>query len=323
LERPGPILDTLVRAARPALTDQGVSLTVDIADGETPLMLDRAGFEQVVTNLVTNGGHAAGPGGAVRLVARREGEGYEVVVEDNGAGIKPENLGRIFEPFFTTKPTGQGVGLGLSVSLGIVQAHGGQLIAENRGASAGGGARFILWLPVVRVTPTDVSTDVSTDVATVDTEPPPPPPRVKTPPGEIPAALASPLPARRPSFLIVDDEVSIRHALRRYFERRGWVVDEAADGTEALVKVSRPDAALLYDVILCDLRMPGLSGRELYERLQATAPKLAERLVLSTGDSSGDDVSEFLATVTVPVLEKPFELTALEAVADAIRERTA
>jgi len=68
--------------------------------------------------------------------------------------------------------------------------------------------------------------------------------------------------------------------------------------------------------------MPGLSGRELYERLAATAPKLAARLVLSTGDSSGEDVSEFLATVPVPVLEKPFELTALEAVADAIRART-
>ncbi len=316
LERPGPILETLVRAARPALTDQGVSLTVDIADGDTPLMLDRAGFEQVVTNLVTNGGHAAGPGGAVRLVARRDKEGYEVVVEDNGAGIKPENLGRIFEPFFTTKPTGQGVGLGLSVSLGIVQAHGGQLLAENRGAAAGGGARFILWIPVAHVTPTE-------SVAAVDVDPPAPPPRVKTPPGEIPAALASPLPARRPSFLIVDDEDSIRHALRRYFERRGWVVDEAADGTEALVKVSRPDAALLYDVILCDLRMPGLSGRELYERLQATAPKLAARLVLSTGDSSGEDVSEFLSTVAVPVLEKPFELTELERLADAIRGRSA
>ena len=140
-ETPGPILETLIRAVRPGLATQGVSFVASVGNPDTPMLLDRSGFEQVVTNLVTNAAQAAGAGGAVRLSAGLEGDSYVVIVEDNGAGIREEHFARIFEPFFTTKPTGQGVGLGLSVSLGIVQAHGGSLHAENRGADAGGGAR--------------------------------------------------------------------------------------------------------------------------------------------------------------------------------------
>ena len=128
-----------------------------------------------------------------------------------------------------------------------------------------------------------------------------------------------PLPPRRPSLLVVDDEESIRRAIRRYFERRGWAVDEAADGTDALVKLLKTDAGLLYDIIVCDLKMPGVSGPELYARLRAEAPALVSRLILSTGDVSAPDVEDFLAGVNVPVLEKPFELFALEEIAERVR----
>ncbi len=290
-DTPGPILETLVRAVRPGLATQGVSFAATIEDPETPLLLDRAGFEQVVTNLLTNAAQSAGAGGAVRLAARLENDFYEVVVEDNGAGIADENFSRIFEPFFTTKTTGQGVGLGLSVSLGIMQAHDGELVAENRGASAGGGARFTMRLPLSALRE-----------------------KRNTPP-----RFLDPMPARKASLLIIDDEESIRRALRRYFERRDWVVEEATDGADAVVKLERPDAEAVFDVILCDLKMPGISGQELFVRLQKDRPGLAKKFIFATGDSGAPDVVDFLTSVGVPVLEKPFELRSLELLAQQVR----
>ena len=311
-ETPGPILETLIRAVKPGLATQGVSFVASVGDPDTPMLLDRSGFEQVVTNLVTNAAQAAGAGGAVRLSAGVEGDSYVVIVEDNGAGIREEHFARIFEPFFTTKPTGQGVGLGLSVSLGIVQAHGGSLHAENRGADAGGGARFTVRFGTGEIT-----------VMPAAPEPPVIPEYRRTPPGASITQAAdqtASLPARRPSLLVIDDEESIRRALRRYFERRGWAVDEAGDGTDALVKLLKADATVLYDVVLCDLKMPGVSGQELYRRLRTDAPAMASRLILCTGDVSAPDVAGFLATVTIPVLEKPFELITLELLAEQVRQ---
>ncbi len=319
VEVPAPILETLIRAVKPGLATQGVSFASSISDGETPILIDRAGFEQVVTNLVTNAAHAAGAGGAVRLTAKREGDFFTVVVEDNGPGIKQENFSRIFEPFFTTKPTGQGVGLGLSVSLGIVQAHGGELTAVNRPAEVGGGAQFVMRLPMSVAAPGTIiepTSGPSTPRKML-------PPRVPASAAAVAAEQVVPLPPRRPSLLVIDDEESIRRALRRYFERRGWAVDEAADGTEALVKLLRSDAGILYDVIVCDLKMPGVSGPELYARLLVEAPAMVPRLILSTGDVSAPDVEDFLAGVKVPVLEKPFELITLEEIAEKVRMKLA
>ncbi len=290
-ETPGPILGTLIRAVRPGLATQGVSFAAAISDPDTPLHLDRAGFEQVVTNLLTNAAQSAGAGGAVRLIAWLAGDSYEVIVEDNGAGIPEENFARIFEPFFTTKATGQGVGLGLSVSLGIVQAHGGELIAENRGSAAGGGARFTMRLPLSTT-------------------------REKR---HTPPKAFEPMPPRTASLLIIDDEEPIRRALRRYFERRGWAVEEATDGADAVIKLERPDASSVFDVVLCDLKMPGISGQELYTRLLKDRPALAGKFIFATGDAGAPDVVDFLRTVGVPVLEKPFELRSLEQLAQQVR----
>jgi PAS domain S-box-containing protein len=318
VEAPAPILQTLIRALKPGLATQGVSFASSISDGDTPILIDRAGFEQVVTNLITNAAHASGAGGAVRLTAKREGDFLTVIVEDNGPGIKQENFSRIFEPFFTTKPTGQGVGLGLSVSLGIVQAHGGELTAENRSAEIGGGAQFVMRLPMSAAATGTIIEPVSGP----STPRRPLPPRVSASAAAVAAEQVVPLPPRRSSLLVIDDEESIRRAMRRYFERRGWAVDEAVDGTDALVKLLKSDAGLLYDVIVCDLKMPGVSGPELYARLLIEAPSLVPRLILSTGDVSAPDVEEFLSQVRVPVLEKPFELSTLEEIADQVRAKS-
>lgn len=294
VQAPGPIIEAMLSALKPGLP-VGVRLRTSLADGGTPLEIDRTGFEQVLTNLVTNAAQAA-PGGHVWVTARREREWFEVVVEDDGTGIRPENLSRLFEPFFSTKPTGQGVGLGLSVSLGIVQIHGGTLEACNRDEDDGPGARFTMRFPVSPLPITVTRTE------------------------ELPHRRQSltPVPGVA-TILVVDDEAPIRRALRRYFERRGWVVDEAENGMDALSMLANSDAATRFDVVLCDLKMPGMSGPELYERLRSEVPNVLPRIIFVTGDVTGEAAAAFLAQVSGPVLEKPFELATIGAVAEELR----
>ena len=120
----------------------------------------------------------------------------------------------------------------------------------------------------------------------------------------------------RPRALLGDDEPVIRQALRRFFVRMGWDVDEAEDGTEALRHLlGEADGTppREYNVIISDLRMPGVSGIELHARLAATRPELLDRLILSTGDSVSSEAADFLRHSSCPVLNKPFELAELRA----------
>ncbi len=112
--------------------------------------------------------------------------------------------------------------------------------------------------------------------------------------------------------LIVDDEPSIRLALRRFFVRDGWEVEEADDGRIALDKLTPPDAVPpTFDIIICDLRMPGCTGAELHERLQKDRPELLPHLILATGDTVSPEAAEFVQRTSCPVLQKPFELQEL------------
>ncbi|MEA3247636.1 MAG: PAS domain-containing protein [Gemmatimonadota bacterium] len=315
---PVPVLDTVARAMRPGLASQGVHFAVDLAADVPAIPLDRTGFEQVVTNLITNAAHAAGSGGSVRLTSRLRSDAFEVSVEDNGPGVPPDVAAKIFEPFFTTKPTGHGVGLGLSVSLGIVHAHGGTLTVQNRAADVGGGARFTMRLPL-----SDASLAGPDGRHSGEHAVPMPRADAPRPPVSEPASQPRPMPERKRTILIIDDESAIRQGLRRYFTRKAWVVEESPDGADALARLLRPEAQRIYDVVLCDLKMAGVSGMDVYDRMRSAAPALADRFILSTGDTSAPDVSGFLSGVSVPVLEKPFELTALEDLAEQVRTQIA
>jgi CheY-like chemotaxis protein len=118
-----------------------------------------------------------------------------------------------------------------------------------------------------------------------------------------------------PRALLVDDEPVIRQALRRFFVRMGWAVDEAEDGTEALRLLLGDERSAPapggYTVIISDLRMPGVSGIELHARLAESRPDLLDRLILSTGDSVSTEAAEFLRRSSCLVLNKPFELAEL------------
>ncbi|HKG93350.1 MAG TPA: PAS domain S-box protein [Gemmatimonadaceae bacterium] len=283
------------RALEPQVRELGATLTLELDAELGAGEVDAAGIEQVIANLIVNAAQAAGAGGSVRLAASREATACcRVVIEDDGPGIPDAILPRIFEPFFTTKPAGVGTGLGLSVSLGIVEQHHGTLTAENRRAPERG-ARFTLMLPTTGDSASAGSPTLVRDAAT------PPPPAARR--GG----------ARR--VLIVDDEAPIREALKRFFVRAGWEVSEASNGAAALSVIERsPKGAGDFSLIISDLRMPGVSGIALHDWIAASRPELVRRFVVSTGDVASPEAAAFVARVHCPVLEKPFDFVALDAI---------
>lgn len=126
-------------------------------------------------------------------------------------------------------------------------------------------------------------------------------------------------PARKFRALVVEDQPAIRFALSRYFTRRKWLVEEVVNGAEALavLRAAQPD---FYDLIISDVKMPVLSGLELHAGIANEMPHLLPKLIFSTGDSSGQDVSEFVSRTNCTVIPKPFELTLLDTILNGIEQ---
>jgi PAS domain S-box-containing protein len=261
--------------------------------GDVPLVLaTEARLGQVFLNILVNAAQALEVGDAaenvIRVRAATERDGQVVVqVSDTGPGIPPEILDRIFDPFFTTKPVGLGTGLGLWICQGIVTSLGGEITAESR---PGEGATFRVVLPSA----------ISAD-------------RPSTP--EPPAVAAAP-DARRLELLVVDDEIAIGRtlaiALADEFE-----VATATSGRAALAILAGEPR---FDVVLCDLMMPDVSGMDVHERIARERPELAKRFVFVTGGAFTERARRFVDEVGLPVIEKPFDLTKLPAL---LRERAA
>jgi two-component system NtrC family sensor kinase len=293
-------LAATIKALQPSIEDIGARLVAELPEGDVYGSTDRAGLQQIVTNLVINGAQASGRGGVVRLVAQASERELTIVIEDTGPGIPAGVMDRIFEPFFTTKPLGQGTGLGLSVTLGIVQQLGGRITAENRDPGEGTGARFTVTLAIDGMVVPDARTRTSQSVRT---------------PSASQLAIDS---GSRPRVLIIDDEPSIRAALRRFFTRRGWDVDEAEDGSEGMSQLLT--AKFEFTVVISDLKMPGCSGVELHDHVAAVAPELLDRVIFSTGDVASKEAAEFVQRTRCTVLQKPFELRALEVIIARMRQ---
>ena len=241
-------------------------------DPELPSVLVDAGqFREVVGELVANARRSLARlrrQGRVTLTTSREAERVAIVIADDGPGIAPENLGRIFDPFFTTADVGQGAGLGLSAAYGIVRQHGGTLRATSR---EGEGTSMRIEVPHSGPAP----------------RPAPLEPRA--------------VPSR---VLVVDDEAVILDLLADLLESQGVVVETASSGREALQKIRAAE----FDAVLLDMKMPGMSGREVYETLGKIDPRMQRRVVFATGDMVTPETRRFLEEVGSPVLAKPFEI---------------
>jgi PAS domain S-box-containing protein len=264
----------------------GIQITLASDGPEVAVHADADQLKQVLLNLVVNAEDAlkGRPHRRLAVNVARAGQTALVTVDDSGAGVPEPLRARIFDPFFTTKPQGQGTGLGLSVSYGIVKEHGGHVWVES---SPLGGARFVIQLPLAPA-----------DAATEDT----PLPRTSDP-----ARGAEP---RR--VLVVDDEEPIRRVAQRILSRFGHTVEIAESGREALAVLrAAAGAATPFDVIICDLRMPEMSGAELYHRLVREDLLGGARFAVATGDIADAGSAAFVGAGGFPVLLKPFELVGL------------
>jgi two-component system cell cycle sensor histidine kinase/response regulator CckA len=259
-----------------------------------PVWANEARLVQVVINLLMNAAQAVPETRAeeneIRVTVRQDADGRAVLeVADNGEGIQPDVLSRIFDPFFTTKPVGLGTGLGLSICHGIVTSLGGQIAAYSE---PGEGAAFRVVLP---------TTDAGDDHDDAD-----------------PASSGRPAAAvgRRGRILIVDDEPPITNTLRELLGAEHEVI--TATSARECIALIRSGAD--FEVIFCDLMMPGTSGVELYEQLGAERPGMERRMVFMTGGTFTTRAAEFLASVDNRRVEKPFSLGLVERIA---REMTA
>ncbi len=273
--------DALQLLAYPMRTS-GVTVEQDIAPGLPAVRCDPDQMIQVLSNLLTNARHALEDRPLprrVRLTAHAAGEWVELEVADNGPGIADDIRSRIFDPFFTTKPVGSGTGIGLAVSRGLVEAFGGSLALAP---SSGEGACFVVRLPRAR----DAShLPSSTDAA------------------DVPQSLAPPA----LTVLVVDDEPDIGELLAEMLQKLGYRIEVKASAEAAQAALMQRD----YDVVLCDLRMPGLDGPCLYDWIAEFRPHLGARTAFITADTLSASSHRFLARAGRPILEKPFVPTEL------------
>jgi two-component system NtrC family sensor kinase len=270
-----PIIEATLTLLHNQLMASKVDMVLEVEDDLPHVDVDSNQIQQVFVNLINNAAqtiHTTGVGSKVTVHATPWLDGVAVTVTDDGPGVPQEVAGRIFEPFFTTKPEGEGTGLGLSICQGIIKEAGGRI---SYAPAEGGGAQFRVELP-----------------------------------GSAPRDPTGEHPIREPGelrVLVVDDEPHIIHYMRATLEAWGHKVAVAADGAEALQAVT----AQPFDVVITDLRMPEIGGREFFETLAQEHPDMAERVVFATGDTVGDDALQFLETAGQPFLRKPFTLAEL------------
>lgn len=318
------IVRDAVATREPHLIGAGIELKLEIADRLPLVYVDHKRLEDVVVKLIDNaeaaiasrrGGHSAsamipaGTRGEIVISTRLEGEPDRIMVDvaDNGSGLKEEDLTRVFDPFFTTRAVGQGTGLGLSVCYGIVREHGGHIAARNRPK---GGAEFTVELPVM------AESLIAVSAAAAPTQPlaehrvvPPQPFAVIAPPADD----IDKTPRRRTA-LVVDDEESNAALVRRVLAAAGYDVESTTLSRRALVMIERT----AYDAVIADVKMPELSGQELYGRVCQIRPEMARRFIFITGDIDGEDTRQFLTETRCSYFMKPFNLEKLTVAVDTL-----
>ncbi|MGB8829876.1 MAG: PAS domain S-box protein, partial [Dehalococcoidales bacterium] len=254
-------------------------------DPELPWsVVDPGQMQQVFLNIIVNAEQAmktAHGRGTLTVTTETKGNNIFLSFQDDGPGIKPENMKRLFEPFFTTKAPGEGTGLGLSLSRSIILEHNGHMSVESQ---FGHGANFVIELPVVESLPSGAD---SLEHAAK-------PPAVAAKPGRI---------------LVIDDEPGVRILLERVFIQMGHTVDIVADAESAIAKL---DDGSVYDIILSDVRMPGMSGIELHAFILKKMPAMRNKIIFITGDVMGADIKDFLMQNNLSYFAKPFDIEALK-----------
>jgi PAS domain S-box-containing protein len=263
------------------LETSNIKITVQLAPDLPVTIADAGQLQQVFLNLIVNAEtemKLARGSGKLSVKTQQTDNIIRISFKDDGPGIVEENLERIFDPFFTTRQVGQGTGLGLSVCYGIVSEHGGRIYAESK---PGRGATFIVELPII-------TEDKQLEFA----EP----------------AVQEQQKVTGAKILVVDDEPVVREFISKVLTDEGHQVETVDNGEDALKMVK----SKRYRIILLDIKMPGMSGIELYKRFQKIAPSLARRVVFVTGDIMGARTTAFLSKAKSPYITKPFDAKQLK-----------
>ena len=280
-------------------TRTDISIQLDFAPGLLAVLMDHSQLEQVLLNLLVNAGQAMPAGGQLLLRAENAdladeqgallgipaGLYAKLVVSDTGSGMDAKTMGRIFEPFFTTKGPGQGTGLGLASVYGIIKNHAGFIGVESE---MGKGTTFTLLLPA---TERQVAED-------------------KTPMAVLQHGTGT--------ILVVDDEAQIVKVCARLLQKFGYEVLTAPGGKQAIELVRRYGAKI--SLVLLDMTMPEMSGRQTYEALQKIVPGM--RVLLSSGCSIEGQAQQLLDSGCNGFIQKPFDAVVLSAKVQEILQPT-
>jgi two-component system, cell cycle sensor histidine kinase and response regulator CckA len=270
------------------LLGEQVQLHTELAEDLGAVRADPGQLEQVIVNLAINARDAMPQGGTLTIETAnvhlvepppgdepevRAGEYVMIGVSDTGVGMDASTRGRVFEPFFTTKERGRGTGLGLATVYGIVKQSGGYIWVTSE---PGQGAEFRTFLPRVS--------------SALAARPP-----------ERPAAPEQTL-AGTETILVVEDEEPVRNLTRRILTAKGYQVLEAASGSDAIELLAARTGAI--DLLVSDVIMPGMGGRQLAERLLAQRPGL--KVLFVSGYTDDDVIKQGILDPGTPFLPKPF-----------------
>ena len=257
------------------MRSNGIEVTTQLAKNLPRTMANIGQLQQVFLNVIINAEQAMTTSSQRReltITTKQVADRIIVSIRDNGPGIPQEIIDELFDPFFTTKGDNSGMGLGLSISHDIITEHGGEIRVWSKPEL---GATFAIDLPIV----TDTSEGEPGEPADAEQE--------------------EPVGAR---ILVVDDEPHICRALDRLLTDKGHHVDTTPSPLKALEMIRDRR----YDLILLDLRMPDMSGIEVYERIGIISPALQRKVVCVTGDVVSSQNEAFLHETGIPCVAKPF-----------------
>ena len=257
-----------------------IDVELSLKENLPNILADSGQIQAVFLNLINNAQDAvtsAAGHGVLKISTIRKGKNVQITVADDGPGIPKEQQGKLFDPFFTTKAVGKGTGLGLSICHGIVTSHCGRIWVESE---YGKGAAFHIEFPIAEKQ------------------------RERVEPEESPSLLSAVPDA---NILVIDDERVVRDLLAAALSKAGYHVDCHGDAREVLDVIGETSP----DLILLDMRMPGIDGREFFEILTQKHPEMVCRVVFLTGDGVSMETNNFLEGAGRPVMAKPFEIDSL------------
>ncbi len=268
------VLESAMEVAGYTLNNLEIDVKIQGLGGLPRILGEEDQLVQVFTNLIVNAQHALQDTDGerrlrIRASHRRTANQVVIKFKDNGPGIPKDIRSRIFEPLYTTKDVGAGTGMGLALCHRIVEAHDGSIELER---ASGPGASFAVRLPCLA--PEDESA-AGTATAAADGD--------------------------RCAILIVDDEPDVAGTLADLLENDGHRVEVVSSGASALGRIQSGQ----FEIILSDVRMPGMDGPALYKELRASSPQSIDGLAFITGDTLSPRVRSFLDGAGRPFIEKP------------------